>query len=311
MPKADLHVVGGNDVDEHLFGRPLQFKLSKIVPYVGQPRKTFIDSEIKELADSIQERGQDTPVKLRKHPTENGVFMLIGGERRVKAFHLIWERTGKEPLVDGFIATVKDDEDHFVMAFTDNLQREDLAPVDEAASYARLKNEYRYSVAKIARTAKKAESHVNNYILMHERLCDEVKELMSPNRPKNKILGTGSAIDIAKSVTNASIQISIARETVENGYILSEVHTLIEHRTGNRPTGFGRPVKPSDVYKKFGSFLGRSTARVLDLNNNLDVDAMYTNRDLEDDDREFDARRIKQIIGALEGLLKKVEKKDK
>lgn len=293
--------------DEGGLGRPLPLKLTQIVRFEGQPRRFFDPKSIEELADSIQEEGQKTPVKVCKHHEQKGVFVLIGGERRWRAFHLIQERTGTEPFVDAFIDVVRDTRHHFREALIDNLHREDLIPLDEAAAYHRMHFQDSMTKEAISKLVGKSYSHVDNYVRLHT-LPDEVKKLMDPARPKDERLAVSAAIDIARSIPEAQLQVSVAQEAIERNLGIAETRTLIRVRTGRSGYGVGgRLRKPSDDYKVLASFFGRTLATAKRMRENLSIDDLYFHRDDEKEDRERDARTVRNIISHFNALLKEVE----
>ena len=311
MSKPTLHLVASDE--ETGFGKPLPVKLSRIERYENQPRRFFDQKNLEELADSIQERGQDTPVKVCKSSVTHGTFILIGGERRWRAFGIIRERTGTDPVVDCLIDVIRDERHHFREAFLDNLQRDDLVPVDEAAAYKRLYDESAAGsatakVAEIAALAKKSVTHVDNYLLLAS-LPDAVKRLLDPSRPKDERLTVTAAVDIARSTDNAALQLALAQESVERGLGIVEVRTLIGVKTGKSGYGVsGRMRKPSDDYKAYKIFLGSTLNRARRIRSGMDVEGMYADRDDDLGDRRRDAALIRELVGHLGDLLRDVEK---
>ena len=288
-------------------GRPLPVRLSRIKAYKGQPRKTFDPESIEELADHIQANGQQTPVRLCTDPQEKGSFLLIAGERRWRAFHLIQERTGKEPTVNALIEVINPKE-HFKKAFIDNLLREDYEPLEMAEGLDRLHYKDGDTISSLAKLIGKSVTFVENYIKMHT-LPEEVKRLMDPKRFKDERLSVTSAVDIARSTPDQTLRIAIARETVERRLTVNDTRTLIAIRTGDegwRVGGFQR--KSSDDYKALMSFLGR-TRQDGEGFLKLDFEGMYFNRDDEYGDRETDSISIRNLIGLFQQMLKKVEEK--
>lgn len=305
MAQPALRVV---QTDEGGLGRPLPLRLSQIVRFEGQPRRVFASKSIEELADSIQNEGQKTPVKVCKHHEQKGVFVLIGGERRWRAFHLIQERTGTEPLVDAFVDVVRDASHHFREALVDNLHREDLVPLDEAAAYHRMHFHDGMTKEAISKLVGKSYSHVDSYVRLHT-LPEEVKTLMDTGIPKNERLSVSAAIDIVRSVRDEVVQIAIAKEAVERALGIAETRTLIRVRTGK--SGFcigGRLRKPSDDYKAFAGFLGRTLAASRRTRENLSIGGLYFHRDDEKRDREHDAQRVRAIIAHFSALLEEIER---
>jgi len=305
MTEPAIHVVNESETG---LGRPLPLRLHQIERFEGQPRRFFDPKSIEDLADSIQADGQKTPVKVCKHPEKYGIFVLIGGERRWRAFHLIEERTGAEPIVDAFIdASPRGFQDHFKEAMIDNLHREDLIPLDEAAAYYQMSTAGGMSKAEISRMVGKSSSHVDGYIRMYT-LPDKVKMLMDPARPREERLSITAAIDIARSIPDAELQITVAKESIERTLGIAETRTLIRVMTGKSGYGVGgRMRKPSDDYKIFTTFLGRTSNTAKRLHRNLSIGDLYFSRDDETGDRERDARTIRTIIHYFNTLLEEIE----
>lgn len=128
--------------------------VSRIEPLPGNPRKHFDEAALEELAASIAARGVIQPVIVR--PLGEGRYQLVAGERR-------WRAAQKARLHE-IPALVRELSDREVMALAliENLQREDLNPVEEARAYQRLSEEEGMTQAEIARMVEKSRSHVAN-----------------------------------------------------------------------------------------------------------------------------------------------------
>jgi ParB/RepB/Spo0J family partition protein len=144
--------------------------LDRIVPNPEQPRVTFIQETIDELAASIREHGVLQPVLVR--PLGPGQFQLVAGERRWRASQVAGLRT-----IPAMIEEI-DDETALEIAIIENLQREDLSPLDEATMYDKMIREHGYSIRKLAEKLGKDKGYLENRL----RLADappEVRELVS------------------------------------------------------------------------------------------------------------------------------------
>jgi ParB family transcriptional regulator, chromosome partitioning protein len=144
--------------------------LERIVPNPEQPRVTFIQETIDELAASIREHGVLQPVLVR--PLGPGRFQLVAGERRWRAS----QRAGLT-TIPAMIEEI-DDETALEIAIIENLQREDLSPLDEATMYDKMIREHGYSIRKLAEKLGKDKGYLENRL----RLADappEVRELVS------------------------------------------------------------------------------------------------------------------------------------
>ena len=139
-------------------------------PY--QPRKTFDEEALKELASSIKEHGVIQPIIVKK--SIKG-FEIVAGERRVKASKLL----NKETIP----AIVRDftDTEMMEIALLENLQREDLNPLEEAEAYQRLLTNLNLTQEQLARRVGKSRSHITN-ILGILSLSNQVKNLIKENK---------------------------------------------------------------------------------------------------------------------------------
>ncbi len=288
-------------------GKPLPIRLSRIERFEDQPRRFFDLTALAELAESIKLFGQKTPVKVCKHATKPGAFVLIGGERRWRAFHILQEKSGQEPVVNAFVDTVRNHEEHFREALLDNLLREDICPVDEAASYAKL-IEQGMSTAEVAKMVQKSVTHIDGYLKLN-RLPEKVKKLMDAGLPKRERLQTTIAIEIARSTNDPVLATELAQESVERELGVMEARSLITARVPaasfqNRP---GRARKASDNYAVFLHFInGTNKFAKLHLGN-LDIAGLYDTRDNDEEDRSRDASAIRGAIKSLEDMLRQVE----
>jgi ParB family chromosome partitioning protein len=144
--------------------------VDRIVPNPEQPRLALDEDSLAELAASITEHGVLQPILVR--PLEGGAFQLIAGERR-------WRAT-KAAGIQTIPALVEeiDDDTALEISIIENLQREDLSPLDEAAMYERMVRDHGYSVRKLAQKLGKDKGYLENRL----RLADappEIRELVS------------------------------------------------------------------------------------------------------------------------------------
>lgn len=128
--------------------------ISSITPHPNQPRRHFDDAALEELAASIAQRGVIQPVIVR--PMGEGKYQLVAGERR-------WRAAQRAQLheIPALIRSL-DEREVMALALIENLQREDLNPVEEARAYQRLADEERLTQAEIAQMVDKSRSHVAN-----------------------------------------------------------------------------------------------------------------------------------------------------
>ena len=145
---------------------PSSLPVYKIVRNRHQPRKVFHENEIKQLADSINENGQISPIVVRKMGEK---FELIVGERRWRATQLLKKDTINAVIIDA------DEKTSAVLSIVENVQREDLNSMEEAESLLRLVNEFGMSHDDVSKYISKSRTHVTNLIRLND-LSDYGKE---------------------------------------------------------------------------------------------------------------------------------------
>ena len=144
--------------------------VDRIQPNPQQPRLVFEETALNELAASIREHGVLQPILVR--PAGHNAYQIVAGERRWRASKL----AGLETIPA--LIEVIDDDTALEIAIIENLQREDLTPLDEAAMYDRMVREHGYSIRKLAEKLGKDKGYLENRL----RLADappEIRELVS------------------------------------------------------------------------------------------------------------------------------------
>lgn len=190
-------------------------EISAISPLAGQPRTHFDEAALGELAESIRTRGVIQPIIVR--PNSEGRYELVAGERR-------W-RAAQKAQLHRIPALVRELDDREVMALAliENLQREDLNPVEEARAYRRLSEEEGMTQAEIAAMVDKSRSHVANMQRLLD-LPDDVLGLVAAGA-----LSMGHARALIGHV-NAS---ALARRAADEKMSVREVERLV--RRDSRP----------------------------------------------------------------------------
>lgn len=165
-----------------LIGEDNQFKeipLEQITPNPDQPRRFFDEEKLNELADSIRQKGVLQPIIVKPDPANNR-YLLIAGERRYRAAKLANIRV--------IPALVKEKEDPLELAIIENLQREDLNPIEEASAIKRLKDERSYSDEQIAKVLGTSRTNVNMTLSLN-RLPEQIKtECQHADSPSKTLL---------------------------------------------------------------------------------------------------------------------------
>lgn len=141
--------------------------LSKIKPNPNQPRKNFEDKSLKQLAQSIKEKGLISPITVRKLDNK---YIIVAGERRFRAHKLL-----KKKRILAYIIDADSHKDIMYMALIENIQREDLNPIEEAKGYKYLKDNLKSSITDIAKTVGKSRPAVSNALRLL-KLPNEIQE---------------------------------------------------------------------------------------------------------------------------------------
>lgn len=202
-----------SEANDRSHGYVRMISLSKIKAGVYQPRQSFSESELNELADSIKLNGVLQPIILRSVGDE-GDYEIIAGERRFRASKI----AGLKEIP----AVIKKINNHeaLELAIIENVQREDLTLLEEAEGYQRLIEEFAYTYEQIAQKIGKSRSHVNN-ILRLRNLPLEVQEMLS-----SKQISMGHA----RALINSKNPAELARKIVAESLNVREVEDLVREQ---------------------------------------------------------------------------------
>ena len=191
-----------------------EIKISDIRSNPYQPRKTFNESGLKELADSIKEYGIIEPIIVKK--SVKG-YELIAGERRTKAAKL----AGLETIP----AVIKDfnDQEMMEIALIENIQREDLNPIDEAFAYQKIIELSKMTQEEFAKKFGKSRSYVTNMLGLLN-LPENVKELVKKHeismghaRALSKISDDAKVSELASRIVSEDLSVRDLEKTIQEG----------------------------------------------------------------------------------------------
>ena len=141
--------------------------LSKIKPNPNQPRKNFEDKSLKQLAQSIDEKGLISPITVKKVDNK---YIIVAGERRYRAHKLL-----NKKRILAYVIDADTTKDVMYMALIENIQREDLNPIEEAKGYKYLQENLQSSITEIAKTVGKSRPAVSNTLRLL-KLPDQIQD---------------------------------------------------------------------------------------------------------------------------------------
>ena len=194
-----------------LAGQTYEILISEIETNPFQPRIEFNQEKLHELAASIEQLGIIQPITVRK--LQENKYQLISGERRFRASQLAG--LNKIPA----FVRIANDQEMLEMALGENIQREDLNPIEVALSYQRLIDEIKLTQEECSERVGKNRSTVTNFLRLL-KLPSEIQKGLS-----NGEISTGHARALI-SVQNSDTQINIYHDIVANGYSVREVEQL-------------------------------------------------------------------------------------
>lgn len=194
-------------------------------PNPRNPRQDFGEDSLEELAASIKEKGIVQPILVRPLPGAMDAYEIIAGERR-------WRAAQRAGLHEVPVVSIEaDDRQALELAIIENVQRSDLNPLEEAAGYERLGDEFGYTQAELAKVIGKSRSHVGNALRLL-RLPEHTKTLLREGK-----LSAGHA----KALVSAADPDALAERIASQGLSVREAERLAEGRAANGEPKKGQP----------------------------------------------------------------------
>jgi|Deesub1362B_J571_1020462.scaffolds.fasta_scaffold00082_38 ParB family chromosome partitioning protein len=209
-----------------------EIPLDRIMPNPKQPRRVFEESTLEELANSIREKGVLQPVIVKK--AEDDKYILVAGERRLRAARLAG--------LTSIPAIVKDttEAEAVEIALIENIQRDDLNPLEMAEAFQRLINEFNYTQEQLATRIGKDRATVANYLRIL-KLPPDIKEHILSGQ-----ISLGHAKAILSLPTKAS-QIEAAREVIRKGLSVRQTERLCKALSTKPPRTSRKEKDPNIV----------------------------------------------------------------
>ena len=189
-----------------------EIEIEKIFANPNQPRRDFNEEALQELADSIKELGVIQPITLRK--MDDGTYQIIAGERRFRASQIAGKTT-----IPAYILKA-DDEDTMEMALIENIQREDLNPLEIALAYQQLIEQHNLSQEQLSKRVGKGRATIANFL----RLLKLPATIQVALKEKRIDMGHAKAL---LSLDSHSDQINIFHDIEKNSYSVREVEEMV------------------------------------------------------------------------------------
>ena len=207
--------------------------LKNIYPNQDQPRRVFDEEKIKILSESIKNYGVLQPIVLK--PDDKGKYMIIAGERRYRASKLARKRD--------IPAVIKDIpmKDIMEIALIENLQREELNPIEEALAYRSLIKNYEVTQEEISEAVGKSRPHITNTL----RILNLPKQIMDMIDQGHITAGHGKAL---LRVTNESLQLELANKVIAEELSVRATEALAKKICEENIKEMPKKTKEKDVF---------------------------------------------------------------
>jgi ParB family chromosome partitioning protein len=265
--------------------------VEQIHPNPWQPRRNFDEAAIKDLADSIRENGILQPILVRRHPEQPDQYQLIAGERRWRAAQLA--QLHEVPVLVRELSDLKSLE----IALLENVQREDLTPLEEAEGYQRLLEEFNHTQANLAQALGKSRSHITNTLRLLG-LPEDVKTLL-----QRGALTAGHA----RALLAAEEPQNLAREVVSRGLSVRQTEARAQQAKSPKPprkskAGVKEPPSEGLPASKDADTLALEEHLTEVLGLKVTIDFRGLNEDDEQGSLTIDYQSLEQLDDVLDRL---------
>lgn len=249
-PDNDINSVSDKNADK-VVGNIVELEMDSIEVNPFQPRSNFNDEALEELATSIKELGLIQPITVRK--LDFNSFQLVSGERRYRASRLIGLKT-----IPAYIR-IANDQESLEMALVENIQRQDLDPIEIALSYQRLIDEIQLTQEKLSERVGKKRSTITNYL----RLLRLDPIIQTGMRDGFITMGHGRAL---VTIEKKQDQLDIYEKIVGQSLSVRDTEKLVQgyHEGGEpKPQATRNPAgQPEFVKESIGALQQALSAKV-------------------------------------------------
>ena len=268
-----------NDMDDDQNSELLILPISKVEPRREQPREYFDEQALQDLAESISQFGVIQPVVARK--LDNGYYQIIAGERR-------WRASRLAGLTEIPVRVIEaDDRRTAELALVENLQREDLNPIEEAKGYKTLMEEYGMTQEETAKSVGRSRPAITNALRLLN-LSDKVMELVEKGE-----LSAGHARALV-SVNDEAKQLELANQVIKNSLSVRKIEQLCSNlnkeKKGSETENKNKIDYAAEAANELSKVLGRKV-KIIDSGKNGRIELEFYNAD----DREALITQLKNI----------------
>lgn len=207
-----------------------ELQLDEIRPNPYQPRKNFDEENLKDLSDSIRKNGVFQPIIVRKSSVMG--YEIIAGERRFRASKL----AGKDSIPA--IVRAIDDEQMMEVAVLENLQREDLSPLEEAEAYSTLMKNLKITQSELSERLGKSRPYIANYL----RLLDLPREVKTFVQDSKLSMGQARTLLALKDKDKL---VELAKKTIKENYTVRQLEQIVNDMNGKKKVKKDRKKKLS------------------------------------------------------------------
>jgi len=236
-----------DDNAELIVGSIIDLPIEKISNNPFQPRTHFNEESIKELSTSIKQLGVIQPVTVRK--IKGNKYQLVSGERRLRASELAGLKT-----IPSYVR-LADDRESLEMALVENIQRQDLDPIEIGLSYERLINEIKLTQDQLSERIGKKRSTIANYM----RLLKLDPIIQTGIRDRFITMGHGRAL---VNISDSKLQIELYKKIVKKGLSVRGIESLVKNLRDNKTKSTDNYLSPfiNQAAEELKTILGTSVS---------------------------------------------------
>ena len=242
----NIESIGDNNA-ELIVGSIIDLPIEKISNNPFQPRTHFNEESIKELSTSIKQLGVIQPVTVRK--IKGNKYQLVSGERRLRASELAGLKT-----IPSYVR-LADDRESLEMALVENIQRQDLDPIEIGLSYERLINEIKLTQDQLSERIGKKRSTIANYM----RLLKLDPIIQTGIRDRFITMGHGRAL---VNISDSKLQIELYKKIVKKGLSVRGIESLVKNLRDNKTKSTDNYLSPfiNQAAEELKTILGTSVS---------------------------------------------------